>query len=388
LLEYLRSHLLTGFPWALLAYSQYKNLPIIQIVDTTGAWGVSFLIMVINIAIYSAFSSRLSAPGFKRKYLLPILCLLIVLSYGYYKIYRTPDTKHQTAIKVSVIQGNIPQELKWDPSARSYILNRYEQLSKDAASEHPNLIVWPEASSPGLLGEDNSVFREIFSLARDIRTPLLIGTVARDGKEYFNSCLLINSAGEISGRYDKLHLVPFGEYIPFKKYLPFLETIVPIGDINEGREYTIFQIPNPKSQISNKFAVLICFEDLFPELSRKFIQEGAQFLVNITNDAWYKQTSASYQHLQASVFRAIENRVFLARAANTGISGFIDPSGRIISLVTDAGGKEIFSTGYKTKEIAMLKHGQTFYNRFGDYFVLVCFLFIPRGLKPRPSGRG
>ncbi len=394
LLEYIRSHLFTGFPWALLAYSQYQNLPIIQIADITGAWGVSFLVMMVNVMIYKVIGHGSWMIGKKQNaifsYLFSCSFLFLSLIYGYSRLH-PPTTHHPPpTLKVSVIQGNIPQELKWDPSARVYILNKYEQLTKEAATKNPDLIVWPEASCPGLLGEDNSVFQEIFSFARNTKIPLLIGTVSRDDKEYFNSCLLINSAGKISGRYNKLHLVPFGEYIPFKKYLPFLETIVPIGDITAWNDYTIFKISDSRfsildsrvsiqhraSSIESQFAVLICFEDLFPELSRKFVSQGAQFLVNITNDAWYKETSAPYQHLQACVFRAVENRVFLARAANTGISGFINPTGKIISLVCDKKGKEIFVDGFDIQEVIISKKGLSFYNRFGDYFVLACFLFI------------
>jgi apolipoprotein N-acyltransferase len=200
---------------------------------------------------------------------------------------------------------------------------------------------------------------------------------------------LISSQGETLVKYNKLHLVPFGEYIPLKKIFPFLETIAPIGDIRPGQDYTIFALPGPQSPVPSlnaqtrkrtnaqtKFAVLICFEDLFPELARNFVKKGAQFLVNITNDAWYRKTSAPYQHLQASVFRAVENRVSLARAANTGVSGFITPNGKIISLVCDRTGRNIFIEGYKDQEIAIIERRPTFYTRYGDVFIVVCFLFL------------
>jgi apolipoprotein N-acyltransferase len=386
ILEYIRAHLFTGFPWALLGYSQYLNLPIIQIADLTGAWGVSFLVVMVNAAIYSVIGCRLSVIGARLKYLLlPILCLIVTLIYGYYKTYRTPNTEHRIPIKISVIQGNIPQELKWQPEVSRYISDKYSRLTEQASKTAPDLIIWPEASSPGLLGASDAVFKDIFSLAKKIKTPLVIGAVVRDSERYFNSALLVNSFGEIVDRYDKLHLVPFGEYIPLKKVLPFLETIVPIGDITPGREYTIFKIPNPKSQIpnskiTNNFAVLICFEDLFPELSRQFVLKGAQFLVNITNDAWYKKTGAAAQHFQASVFRAVENRVFLVRSANTGVSGFIDPSGRIISKVSDKFARDIFIDGIDTRKITISKKPLTAYTRYGDIFIVVCVLFVLYGI--------
>lgn len=260
--------------------------------------------------------------------------------------------------------------MKWDPEAAAFIVEKYSGLTKEAALNKPDLIIWPEASSPGVLGEDHLIFKDIFSLARETKIPLLIGTVTREKEEYFNSALLIDSLGKTSGRYNKMHLVPFGEYIPLKKILPFLQTVVPIGDIAFGREYTVF------TSHGINFSVLICFEDLFPELSRGFVKNGANLLVNITNDAWYKKTSAAYQHFQASVFRAVENRTFLARSANTGISGFIHPTGKIVSLVKDKEGEEIFVDGFCTQEIANRKGNLTFYTKYGDFFPAACFLLI------------
>jgi len=406
LLEYIRSHLFTGFPWALLGYSQYLNLPVIQIADITGVWGVSFLVMMVNVMIWQIMKGlRIKGKGLsvnkKWIYLLPVLCILTTLVYGYYRLSPLPLNPYHSPLKISVIQGNIPQELKWDSDAKVYILDKYSKLTQKLVTLSPDLIIWPEASSPGILGEDELVFQEIFNLSKKIRIPLLIGAVSREDEKYFNSALLINGNGQIVGRYDKLHLVPFGEYIPLKKILPFLETVVPIGDITAGGEYTVFKIPNsatkigglanhfgePRSlphrqagQLPTKFSVLVCFEDLFPELSREFIKRGANFLVNITNDAWYKKTSAAYQHLQASVFRAVENRVFLVRSANTGVSGFISPDGKIISKVSDRFGRNIFIDGYDTQEITILKHSPGFYTRYGDIFILLLFIFMLYGI--------
>lgn len=380
-LEYIRGYLFTGFPWALLGYSQYLNLPIIQIADITGVWGVSFLIMMVNMAVYSILFRKpspfreASHPVLKekQKYLLPALLIIISLIYGYYKLYHLRVTAYGRPLKVSVIQGNIPQEAKWDSRYMESILEKYSSLTVSAAEENPDLIVWPEAASPGILGEDDWVFQEIFSLVRKIKIPLIVGAVVKEDEHYYGSALLINSSGSIADRYDKLHLVPFGEYIPFKKIFPFLEAIVPIGDIARGKDYTVFQVPA-------NFSVLDCFEDTFPELAREFVKRGAKFLVNITNDAWYKKTSAPYQHLQASVFRALENRVYLVRAANTGISGFISPEGKIISLVKNKMGQELFISGFDANYIKFLLKNYSFYTRFGDIFIATCFLFIFYGI--------
>jgi len=389
LLEYIRSHLFTGFPWALLGYSQYLNLPIIQIADITGAWGVSFLIMMVNVAVFIAISHKLSAVRKKQKLslFLVISILLFVLIYGYFRIYSLQLKTYSLApLKVSVIQGNIPQELKWDPGARDYIIHKYLEISRKALQDKPDLIIWPEAALPVIPEEEPLYYERVISFAKEIKIPLLLGAVTKRGELYYNSALQLQGEGVLLNRYDKLHLVPFGEYIPLKEVLPFLQTIVPIGDITAGKEYTIFRHPDaqaPRRPV--RFSVLICFEDLFPELSRNFVKKGAQFLVNITNDAWYKKTAASFQHLQASVFRAVENRIYLARAANTGVSGFIALSGKIISLVQDESGREIFIDGNKTQEILIPRNVLTFYTRYGDVFILFCLVLglcvIIRSLK-------
>ena len=371
LLEYARSHLLTGFPWALLGYSQYLNLPVIQIADITGVWGVSFLVMMGNVLIYSVASRQSPVTEKMNKMVLPVLTIIVTLTYGNYQIHRRQETGDRRPIKISVIQGNIPQELKWETEAAAFIVEKYSQLSKEAARDKPDLIIWPEASSPGVLGEDTLIFEDIFSLAKTIKLPLLIGSVSKKNEEYFNSALLIDSSGKITESYDKIHLVPFGEYVPFKKLLPFLKTLVPIGDIAAGEGYSIFKIPP-----QNTFSVLICFEDLFPEISREFVKRGAGFLINITNDAWYKKTAAAYQHFQASVFRAVENRVFLLRSANTGVSGFIYPTGKIISLVQDKQKENIFVDGFDTQEIISHKTNLAFYTKYGDIFPYTCLLLL------------
>ena len=394
-LEYVRGHLFTGFPWALLGYSQYLNLPVIQIADITAVWGVSFLVMLTNTAIVEIIwaSKNRIWPRVKLTSILLVLFLILSLTYGYVKLLPDKNSINKESVKISLIQGNIPQLLKWDAQYAGFILDRYNELTRIAALDKPELIVWPEAAVPGILGEDNWVFEQVCSLSKEIKIPLLAGAVVKENEDYFGSAILIDSSGEIKQRYDKLHRVPFGEYIPLKRFFPFLSKVVPIGDIQKGKDYTIFKIPNSKFQISNKsqisnpkyqtynnFAVLDCFEDVFPELAREFTLKGADFLVNITNDAWYKRTSAPYQHLQASIFRAVENRRYLARAANTGVSGFIAPTGRIISLVSGKDGENIFIAGYKTETLQLSQKVFSVYTRWGDFFIVACFLIIIYGI--------
>jgi len=375
LLEYLRSYLFTGLPWAIIGFSQYRNLAVIQIADITGAWGVCFLVVLANTALYLYFR-RLA----KIKLLLVCLgILLAVLGYGLIKLMEPPPGHNDAQqIKVSVVQGNIPQDLKWDKRSTAFIHNRYRELTAGLAPVKPELIIWPEASVPGLWGRDEDEFVQVFALARQLDTNLLAGAVSYLEQNYFNSALLVAPGGQVQEIYHKLHLVPFGEYVPLKRILPFLETIAPIGDITPGVEYTIFRLQaarhSDQSERPVTFGVLICFEDLFPELSRELVKKGARFLVNITNDAWYKESSAPYQHFAASVFRAVENRLYLARCANTGVSGFIDPAGRILRTVADAQGKETFVAGCLSQDIYLKENKRTVYNRYGDFFILFCLL--------------
>lgn len=380
ILEYLRSHFLTGFPWALLGYSQYLNLPIIQIADITGAGGVSFLVMAVNVTIYLLIAYRLSLIAKLKECLVVFLCIFAALFYGYYKLspFTTPNSGFPTQnslLRISVIQGNIPQALKWNIDTREFILDRYLTLSTQATKDKPDLIIWPEAALPVVLEEEPLFYERVTDFTKMSHIPLLLGAVTYRDSLYYNSALLISEQGRLLNRYDKLHLVPFGEYIPLKKLFPFLETVVPIGDFSSGKEYIVFGLPT-------QFAVLICFEDLFPEISRECVKKGAHFLVNITNDAWFGRTSSPYQHLCASVFRAVENRVFLVRSANTGISGFIDPKGKIVSLAQNKRGENIFITGYNTQEICRRNKNLSFYTRYGDIFIIACFLLFLYGIIP------
>ena len=266
--------------------------------------------------------------------------------------------------------------MKWQPQARDYIWQEYRALTNIAVDENPDLIIWPEAALPGILGKDEFLRSDLESLGSSIKVPLLFGAVNLKDNNYYNSAILMSEKARFIKRYDKLHLVPFGEYIPLRDKLPLLETVVPIGDFNSGKEYTVFTLGlgAEKAQRVN-FSVLICFEDIFAEISRQFVRRGASFLVNITNDAWFKNTSSPYQHLSASVFRALENRVCLVRAANTVVSGFITPWGMVYSL-SDGRGHQTFIKGFATENIHFVNKKRSLYTKWGDWLVLVCFLFM------------
>lgn len=385
-LEWLRSHLLGGFGWALLAHSQSKALAIIQISDMTGAYGTSFLVMLVNTALYMTIKSLRERKTQKLPYLVVAVAILYLsVTYG---IVRIKNIFTGEALKVAIVQGNIPQDKKWDPGFKSGILDKYDRLTGQANKEKPDLIVWPETSVPGFLGYEKDVSERMKTLAVSTGTHLLVGAPSAEGDwdRIYNSAVLLSGEGRVVDRYDKIHLVPFGEYVPFKKVFSFVEKFAksPIGDFSAGKKYTVFKFfIERRSEGSGaswkllkkaKFSSLICFEDIFPDLTRKFIKEGAVFLVNITNDAWFGNTSAPYQHAQCSVFRAVENRVNVIRVANTGLSCFIDQKGRVTDTVS-SDGRELFVEGFKTKDI-ILTPTRTFYTVYGDIFAYGCILYV------------
>lgn len=352
-LEYIQAHLFTGFGWILLGYSQYKNLLLIQIADFSGVYGVSFFIMMTNVAIYKLFKKSF------REILVTILVFLVILGYGILKLNEPEEVKD---IKISVVQGNIPQDIKWDPNLSDDILNKYIALTKDASLDNPSLIVWPETSFPAFFGSDKKPTNKLLDFVKDINTPLLIGANREEDFEYFNSAVLISEKGIVLDKYDKIHLVPFGEYVPFSDKFPILHDLVlgQLGEFTKGDEFTVFTLtpPSPFSSPQrgegrvrgDNFGVLICFEDIFPELAKKFVKNGADFIVVITNDAWYGNSGAPYQHAANSVFRAIENRIPVVRSANTGYSCFIDSYGRIYDSV-EKDKTHLFIAGYRTSQI-------------------------------------
>jgi len=292
------------------------------------------------------------------------MVVVTVIGYGLIKL-NAPAVGEP--VKISVIQGNIPQHEKWDPAKQRDILENYTQLSIKASLDKPDLIIWPETAIPADPYYEPLILEHVLGLAKQLRIPILAGVpFSTSYYDYFNSAVLISSKGKILERYDKLRLVPFGEYVPFEKYLGFVRRIAPapIGSFRAGDEYVVF----------DKFSALICFEDIFPDLSREFVKRGARMLVNITNDAWFKDTPAAYQHAQASVFRAVENRVPVVRCANTGYSVFVDSTGRQHAKIENKSGKALFIAGYCTKTtlLAPIKGKPTPYTRFGDLFAMAC----------------
>jgi len=390
-LEYLRStHLEYGFSWQGLGYSQYLNLPVLQMADLTGVYGISFLIVLVNAGLFYLFHPRWRSTepwNRLRTHVAVVLFGLYALCLAYgWTVMNAHEEKPVKPMKVALVQGNIPQQMKWDPQYKEEILNTYRELTLKAAVSGPDLIVWPEAVTPFYFLRDVEGTARVLGLADELDTPLLFGSprVERVGGEMvsFNSAYFLSGEGNVRGRYDKIHLVPFGEFIPWQSVLFFLDKmVVGIGDFGRGGKAEVFDLNG------YRFAVSICYEITFPDLVRRPVDEGAQFLVNITNDAWFGRSAASYQHISMAALRAVENRVPIVRAANTGITGAVDTLGRIHPTT------ELFEREVLIAAIQPRTGPPTLYSRWGDWFCYLCLIasaglgvwFWRRGHPAAPS---
>jgi apolipoprotein N-acyltransferase len=355
--ELLRSHLLSGFPWGLLGYVPSRRLLVIQIAAWTGVYGVSALLVLVNAALArAALERRWRAVGGAA--LLSATAVGGALLVGGVHLV----SGDAPTLPIAVVQGNIPQAVKWDAGFKTETLRIYGELTR-AAAPGSRLVVWPEAAVPAYLRFEPGAMRWLADLASGVGVPLLVGVpdAETDGRRvrYLNSAFLVDKAG-VRGRYDKMHLVPFGEYVPLKRLLFFVEAIAAeIGDFTPGRRVTILPLEGAP------FGTVICYEVIFPNLFRRFVAEGASFMTNITNDAWFGDSGGPLQHLAMVPLRAVENRIAIVRAANTGVSAFVLPSGAIQATLP------LGARGTLRGEVPV-RRGHTFYARFGDVFAYAC----------------
>ena len=357
ILEYARGAIMTGFPWSYIGHSQFGFLHLIQVVSVTGTFFISFLIVAVNGIVCSAWARRRIPVIYTA-----VIAVLVAssLAYGFVRLQHRDPGKFEAAI----VQGNISQDIKWDDSFKMMTVNKYYRLSFGLA-QNADIIVWPETAIPFLLGREPAAYKHVQAVPVMLKSRLLYGTVGilRTGN-LLNSVHYIGPDGNTAAIYNKVHLVPFGEYTPIVSYLPFLAKLTAIGaDFKPGEGH------KPIETDVGKVGILICFEGIFPYITNETVRQGAEVLVNVTNDAWYNRTSAPYQHFAFYIFRAIETDRYVLRAANTGISGIIDPRGRIEGK-TPIFSEEVFRGWYA------LKNTQTFYVRHGDYFVLLCLVFL------------
>ena len=392
-LEYLRSFVLTGFPWLFAGHTQYLWIPLIQISDITGVYGISFIILFVNVVIFVLIKERLRI-SFKIIGLIAITAAIFTgaLVYG---MSRLNGLTFKDGPIIGIVQGNIEQTLKVDPSNVEDIYTKHFDLTLELLKPQPgpDLVVWAETMFPFIIGLDEENMQGLKETAALCGVPMLIGALTVnesqvEGREYdvYNSAYYLDSSGELLNRYDKSHLVPISEYIPFKDTAVFkkiiraviraLSELKEVYGMSAGANFEPFllKVKREDSKTADyKYGVLICYESIFPELARESVSRGADFIINVSNDGWFKNSSELEQILAISAFRAVENKTTFVRATNTGISAIIQPSGRI-DILKNKDGKAKEIEGIWAKQLVLAEQKGTFYTRWGDYFPYLCLL--------------
>ena len=361
--EYLRSWIGGGFPWVLLGYSQATALPVAQIASIGGVYLLSCIVAVVSSA--AAWIAITRRPS---RWIVSGAVVAAVIAMAVWGAIRVRDgalTRDGDLLRVGLVQGNIAQEDKWNPQLAGLILERYLEMSRRAIGEGAQVVMWPESSTPFFLEENPMMASRIRELAAQSRTPFVVGSdqlerAARDqlapaGRDrYFNAAFLVGPDGQTRAVYRKMHLVPFGEYVPLRQLLPFVAPLVEaVAEFSPGLEPVLLPIGD------HSLSVAICYEVVYPWLIRSFVLAGSELLVTITNDAWYGTTSAAYQHWEQASLRAVEQGRYLVRAANTGISGIVDPYGRAVARTA------LFETAVVTGDVRWIRT-RTVYATIGD----------------------
>ncbi|MBI2947545.1 MAG: apolipoprotein N-acyltransferase [Verrucomicrobia bacterium] len=382
-LETAVARLLTGFPWNLLGVSQVRILPVTQIASVTGVYGVSFLIAWFSVALACAGLVLMARPASARLWLgdllFPVLGVGFVCWFGVQQITATRPSAQ--TVRMALVQPSIPQTLIWDPKENTNRFNQLLRLTERALQEKPAILVWPEAAVPNVLRYEPDAYAEVRKLAMDHRVWMILGaddavprTEPSTGREfdYFNSSFLINPEGKIVATYRKRRLVIFGEYVPLVRWLPFLKHFTPITEgFRAGEAITPFWLTDLKVKTS----ALICFEDAFPHSVREYAEPDVDFLLNLTNNGWFGESAAQWQHAANAALRAVENGLPLVRCANNGLSCWVDPRGGMHEVFFPDS-NDIYGAGFKIVEIPVRRGGEkrerTFYNRHGDWFGWGC----------------
>jgi apolipoprotein N-acyltransferase len=389
--EWVRGWLFSGFGWNGLGVALHAQFPLIQIAEFTGVVGISFAIAFANvIAVTTPLRLFLEAKTHQMRphfdLTLTMVGIVGLLAFGLHRIQLPSPAK---PIRVAAVEANVPQLQKFDPQFTGEVFERFRRLSEIAlkANSPPDLMVWPESSMPDPVRDQNTEsYRFVTDFAATTKTDLMLGTLDADEGHDYNAALLITNSGAQMQIYRKIHLVPFGEYIPLRHSFPLFAAIastwVP-GDFARGTEHTVFNLADPDVRV----APLICFEDTVGDLVRHFVTNGANLLVDVTNDGWFLHSSGSRQHLANAIFRCVENRRPMIRAANTGVTCFVNEFGRVTQTLQDDTGNT-FNEGVLTGEIQIPQDQQiTFYARHGEWFAESCavataiaiiFIFVRR----------
>jgi apolipoprotein N-acyltransferase len=373
--ELLRSLVLTGWGWNSLGSALHDQIALIQITEFTGVAGLSFIVAftnVIALATVRRFILEIHARPIRPHFdlTLTMIGLVGLMAYGLHALQiQRPARK----LRVAAIQANIPREHKFDREFAQPIFDQFRRLSEIAVRpESPlDLLVWPESAMPGPVLQDAASNQFVMEFSAGVKTDLLLGTIDLEEDRAYNAALLVAEGGQVVQTYRKVHLVPFGEYIPGRHIVPLLAKIVGDqvpDDFAFGTEHTVFRLTNDKARV----APLICFEDTIGDLTRHFVLRGANLLANVTNDGWFLRSAGSQQHLDNAVFRCVETRRPMVRAANTGVTCFISEFGRITQRLVDDTGSQ-FTEGVLISEVAIPTGPDlTFYTRHGELFAQGC----------------
>ncbi len=358
-----RQYVWDGFPWALLGYSQVSVLPIAQLASVTGVYGLSFLLALTSAAAALVIVEKRGRTRWTAAVVVSCLVAGCAL-WGRWRIAEGSLARGGDAIRVAVVQGNIAQDEKWNPTLRDQIIGRYVSMTNQAVAQGATFVIWPESAFPVPFEEDlrGHLVRR---LARETGATLLIGSDqverarpdatpdALDNR-FYNAAYLVKPDGSIGAVYRKMHLVPFGEYVPLQRLLFFVAPIVEaVSNFTPGDSRVLLPVGD------RRVSTAICYEVIYGSLIRRFVRDGSELLTTITNDAWYGWSSAAYQHWDQAAMRAIENGRYLARAANTGVSGFVDPYGRVLEK------SKLFEQAVLVHDVRLIRTG-TIYTRTGD----------------------
>lgn len=361
-----RQYVWDGFPWELLGYSQVSVLPVAQIASVVGVYGISGLLALTATGAAFVVVGR----GRQRWIAAGSIAGLVAVTalWGQARLRSSDLLTEGDPVRVAVLQGNIEQEEKWNPANRDAITDRYLTMTRQALAQGARFIMWPESATPLPLEQDILAGAAIRRIAVESQATLLIGSDQvepikaatpsdKEQARYYNAAFLVKTDGRVGAVYRKMHLVPFGEYVPLQSVLFFAGPI--IGAVADFSSFTPGRLPVLLPVGDHLASTAICYEVIYPDLIRRFVRDGSELLTTITNDAWYGRSSAAYQHWDQASMRAIEEGRYLARAANTGISGFVDPYGRVIAKTA------LYEPAVVVQDVRFLK-GRTIYNRIGD----------------------
>jgi apolipoprotein N-acyltransferase len=391
LIEWSRTWLLSGFPWLPLAASQWERTSILQIASYTGAYGISFVLVAVNVG-FAAYAHRLFCEGEtglrkrSQEFFLAVFLLLVCLSVHVQEAFN----RGRFAVplgRVAFVQPYIPQDVKWDPAKAQGILDVLEKTTLEAGRTKPDLILWPEATTPWAVRGDPNTKAFVESLSTRAGAQMLVGSIGIEGvgspqEKWFNGAFVVDPrSGLQAGYYAKQHLVPFGEYVPLRAVLGWLRKFVPIGegDFQAGTSAAPLVITLRGTPVIA--GALICYEDIYPQLASSSVRSGAEFLCVLTNNAWYGEGGAAYQHAAHAVLRAVETRRPVLRCGNGGWSGWIDEFGTVRRTLLDENGS-IYFRGTAMIDItrdARWVGKESFYVGHGDWFVGACAALILLG---------